>query len=78
MIVSAVVWFVGILGGAVVEVLGGIRAERLGEIGFTVGMAGEVCAYGFGWLRKRISQKERDQIRGFPGPKRYGNKKDVV
>lgn len=78
MLVSVAVWIVGILAGAVVPLFGGIRAERLGEIGFCFGMAGEVCAYVFGWLRKRISQRETGQVRGFPGPKRYGNKKDVV
>ena len=78
MLASVVVWVSGILAGAIVPLFGGIRAERLGEIGFTVGMAAEVCVYGFGWLWKRSSRRETDQVRGFPGPKRYGNKKDML
>jgi hypothetical protein len=70
MLTSVVAWIVGILAGAIVPLFGGIRAERLGEIGFAVGVAGEVCAYGSGWLRRRASQREMDQVRGFPGPKR--------
>jgi hypothetical protein len=78
LLASVVAWISGILAGVVVPLFGGIRAERLGQIGVAVGMTGEVCAYGFGWLRRRVSQNEIGQVRGFPGPKRYGKKKGVV
>jgi hypothetical protein len=77
-LLSVVVWLVGILAGVVVPLFGGISAERLGAIGFTVGMAGEGCAYLFGWLRGSITRKDAQQFSGFSGPKKYGNKNDVV
>ena len=76
--VSVVVWLVGILAGAVVPLFGGVSAERLGAIGFTVGMIGEGCAYLFGWLRGRITRRDTQLFGGFSGPKRYGNKNDVT
>ena len=75
---SVAVWLVGILAGVVVPLFGGIRAETLGEIGFSAGMIGEVFAYGFGWLRKRLTRQEAERIRGFPGAKRYEDKKPVA
>lgn len=78
MFVSAVAWVVGLLGAAVVPLLGGISAERIGAMGFTVGIVGECCTYGFGWLRKRTNRSDTHEVRGFPGPKRYGHKDDAT
>jgi hypothetical protein len=55
-VVSIVLWVIGILAAVVVPLFGGISAERLGAMGFTVGTAGELCAYLFGWLRQRITR----------------------
>src|SRR5580700_9844060 len=72
MIVSAVVWIIGILAGAVVPLFGGIRAERFGEIAFSLGITGEVLTYACGWMRKRTLQNRSEQFKGFGGGKRYG------
>ena len=74
---SVVVWLVGIFAGAVVPLFGGVSAERLGAIGFTVGMVGEGCTYLFGWLRGRVTQRGAQHFSGFSGPKKYGNKNGV-
>jgi hypothetical protein len=73
MLVSALFWVAGISVGAIVPLFGGIRAERFGVIGLSVGMLGEGCTYLFGWLHKRGSQGS-EQFMGFKGPKRYGQK----
>jgi hypothetical protein len=73
MLLSALVWVAGIFAGAIVPLFGGIRAEHIGAIGFSVGMLGESCVYLFGWLHKRASQSG-EQFTGFRGPKRYGHK----
>ena len=78
MLISIAVWIVGLLTAAIFPWFGGIRADRIGEAGFTVGLIGEGCTYIFGWLWMRLSQKRRKQVMGLPGPKRYGHKKDVA
>jgi hypothetical protein len=78
MVISAAVWLFGTLAGAVIPLFGGIRAERMGEIGFAAGMTGEPFAYGFGWLSKRLSQGKPERATGFSGGRRYGNKKSAA
>jgi hypothetical protein len=73
MLLSALLWVAGIFAGAIVPLFGGIRAERFGAIGLSVGMLGEGCTYLFGWLHKRASQSS-ELFMGFKGPKRYGHK----
>lgn len=77
-LVSVIAWMAGTLAGVVVPLFDGISAERLGAIGFTIGIIGECCAYGFGWLRKRTIRSGKHEAGRFPGPKRYGHKNDGV
>ena len=76
--ISVVAWVVGLLTVAVVPLFGGISAERIGAMGFTAGVVGECCTYGFGRLRKRTTRSNTHAVRGFPGPKKYGHKDDAV
>jgi hypothetical protein len=73
-LLSIVIWVGGILTAAVLPWFGGIRAERIGQIGFSIALLGEGFVYGFGWLCRRFSQDQKHPM-GLPGPKRYGNKK---
>jgi hypothetical protein len=75
MLVSILVWILGLLTAAVVPWFGGIRAERIGELGFTVGLVGESCTYIFAWLKLHFTEKRRQSSTGISGPKRFGNKK---
>jgi membrane protein DedA with SNARE-associated domain len=77
-VLSAVIWIVGMLTAAILPWFGGIRAERIGEIGFTIFICGDGFVYGFGWLCRRFSQDQKHSGMGLPGPKRYGNKKPVA
>ena len=76
MIVSAVIWIIGLVSGTVVPLLGGVRTARLGEIGFSIGLAGEIFMYLFGWMQKLTAPPKVEVFKGFRGPKRYGKKKD--
>jgi len=77
-LLSIVIWVVGILTAAVLPWFGGIRAERIGQIGFTMALSGESLVEGFGWLHRRFSQDQKRPGMGLPGPKRYGNKKPLT
>jgi hypothetical protein len=77
-LLSLVIWIAGMLTAAILPWFGGIRAERIGEISFVVFICGDGFIYGFGWLCKRFSQERKHQVMGLPGPKKYGNKKDVA
>ena len=74
MVLSIVVFIVGLVTAAVVPLFGGIRAETIGEIGCTASGLGECCTYLFAWLYD-LSSKRKDRVLGFPGPKKYGHKK---
>jgi hypothetical protein len=54
-IVAALVWVVGLIAGVVIPVSGGIRAEALGGVLFSIALGAEVLLYVFGW----ISQKSK-------------------
>jgi len=77
-VLSAVIWIVGLLTAAILPWFGGIRADRIGGIGLTVFLCGDVFVYGFGWLCRRFSQNRKRSGLGLPGPKRYGNKKPMA
>jgi len=47
---AALVWVVGVIAGAVIPVLGGIRAQTLGKAIFSIAMIAEGLLYLFGWL----------------------------
>lgn len=78
MVISAAVWLFGTLAGVIIPLFGGIRAEKIGEIGFSAGITGELFAYGFGWLSNRLSRSKLEHVAGFSGGKRYGNKKGAA
>ncbi len=75
LVLSVVVWRLGVLTGAIVPLFGGMRAESIGPVGFGVGISGELCAYVFGWLWARSSQNRNDRLSSLVGPKKYGNTK---
>jgi hypothetical protein len=77
-LLSVVVWIVGALTAAVLPWFGGIRADRIGQIGATIFISGDGFIYGFGWLTRHFSRDRKPQTMGLPGPKRYGNKKPVA
>jgi hypothetical protein len=74
-LLSVVVWIVGALTAAVLPWFGGIRADRIGQIGAAIFTCGDGFIYGFGWLTRHFSRDGKPQTMGLPGPKRYGNKK---
>ncbi len=75
---SAALWIAGLMTSAVVPMFGGVRAVRLGEIGFATGLIGEACTYLFGWLRGRALRDSPDRVKNLIGSKRYGHKKGSV
>ena len=77
MLISIVVWIVGLLTAAIFPWFGGVRAESVGQIGFAAAGFGECFTYIFGWL-STLSEKRRSRVMGLPGPKKYGNKKPVA
>jgi hypothetical protein len=77
-LLSFVIWIVGILTAAVLPWFGGIRVDRIGQVSFTLSLFSDSLVYGFGWLCRRFSQDRKHPVSGFPGPKRYGNKKPVA
>jgi hypothetical protein len=77
-VLSAVIWIIGLLTAAILPWFGGIRAERLGEIGFSIFLCGDGVVYVFGWLCRHFSKNQKRPGLGFPGPKRYGNKKPTA
>ena len=80
-VVAAVVWIVGMVGGVVVPLFGGIRAERIGEILCLAGMCGEVLLYAFGLVFHTVNRTgagkslSEQSFKGFGSEKRYGNRK---
>jgi hypothetical protein len=58
MVVSLVIWVVGLLSAVVIPLFGGIQADRIGQVGFTVGMIGESCVWIFAWLW-RLTERRR-------------------
>jgi hypothetical protein len=52
-IVAALVWIVGLIAGVVIPVFGGIRAETLGGIMFSIALSAEGLLYLFGWLYQK-------------------------
>jgi hypothetical protein len=50
MLISLLVWVVGLLTAIVFPWFGGVRADKIGEVGFSVGLIGESCAWIFAWL----------------------------
>jgi hypothetical protein len=57
MIVSLVVWVIGILSAVVIPLFGGIRADKVGQIGLAIGMIGECCAWILAWLWRLVEKR---------------------
>ena len=57
MVVSLAVWVVGLLSAVVIPLFGGIRADKIGQIGLAIGMTGELCAYLFAWLWRLLEKR---------------------
>jgi len=75
LLLSLMFWVVGMLTAAVVPWFGGVRADRIGQIGVAVFICGEGVVCIFGWLFKRFTEEPSKGTLGLLGPKRYGNKK---
>ena len=73
LLLSMILWVVGLFAGATIPLFGGIRAESLGATGFVIAMVGEGCTYLFGWLHRGMSQRST-RFTGFWKPQLYGNK----
>ena len=52
-IVAALVWVIGLIAGVVIPIFGGIHAETLGGIMFSIAFSAEVLLYLFGWLYQK-------------------------
>ncbi len=52
-IIAAGVWLLGLISGVTFSFLGGVRAEQLGAVLFSISMTAEVLLYFFGWLAQR-------------------------
>jgi hypothetical protein len=77
-LLSVVIWMVGALTAAVLPWFGGIRADHLGQIGAAIFFSGDVFVECFGRLTRHFLENQKAQTIGFPGPKKYGNKKHII
>jgi hypothetical protein len=54
MLISFLVWIVGLLTAITFPWFGGVKADKVGQIGFSVGLIGESCVWIFAWLWKFV------------------------
>jgi hypothetical protein len=73
--VSALVWVFGLLMSVIVPIFGGVRADRIGAILFSVSLFAESLLYFFGWLAQRTDLNKEKKQSSFPVEKKYGNRK---
>lgn len=50
---AALVWVVGLIAGIVIPIFGGIRAETLGGVLFSIALCAEGLLYLWGWLYQK-------------------------
>ena len=74
-VVSALVWVLGLLTSIIVPVFGGVRADRIGTISFSISLSAEIFLYVFGWLAQRRFLGKENKPASFPVEKKYGNRK---
>ena len=74
-LVLLALWIVGAVYGEVIPIFGGVRAQRFGTIALSIAALAEGVLLALECLVEWASNRKPEQHTGFPGPKRYGNKK---
>ena len=79
-IVALALWIIGLVTAVVVPWFGGVRADHIGAVGMGLATVGESATFLCDYLVCLIDKpgKRKSQAFGFPGPKRYGNRKSIV
>jgi TRAP-type C4-dicarboxylate transport system permease small subunit len=56
MVISLLVWIFGLLTAVTLPWFGEIKADKIGQIGFSVALAAECCVWIFAWLWKFVEK----------------------
>ena len=75
LLVSAAVWILGLLLGVTIPIFGGVRADKIGGICFSISLAAEVFMHFFGWLFQREPVFKDNMRTQFHMEKKYGHRK---